>query len=90
MVLVPGEEVTIPDKEIGTKQCTTGETHVFQPEKPNPCYFSVYLKDESGQPFQGYKSELTINDETFEGQTLQDGLVSHVVPPDAKDGVLEL
>ena len=88
-VLSPGDKVIIPDRESKTLEVATGRVHVFRRLTARQ-YFSIHLYDEQGRPFAGNRYELRVESETFEGKTGSDGLVSHVVPADARTGELEM
>jgi Putative peptidoglycan binding domain len=90
-VLLAGDKVYVPGlDELGdATEIDTGKTHTFVLRRPE-CFFTVYLKDECGEPYAGHRYKLTLGDDVFEGTTSPEGLVGHPAKPDVKTGELVL
>jgi N-acetylmuramoyl-L-alanine amidase len=90
-VLYQGDQVYVPDKKEFFKQVQVAvdQVHTFRTKKP-ACHFSVFLKNERGQPYAGNNYRLKLGDKTYQGTTGSDGLVSHPVSPTVRTGELTL
>lgn len=89
MVLAPGDEVFVPDKQPSKFHNDTGRTHRFRLAAPK-CFVAVYLRDDDGNPYARCKYELTLDGQTLQGLTTDAGLVSHEVRHDLAEAVLTL
>jgi len=88
-VLAPGDELFVPELAEIEIEISTNRSHVFRLKNP-PCFFSVYLRDEWGEPYSGNRYQLKLGAEVFEGVTTDAGLVSHPTKPDVTSGELTL
>ena len=87
-ILLPGDQVFIPDmdsKEVGS---VTNQTHRFR-KKDTPALLILRLK-RNGKIFDSKPYTLIIDGETFEGETDSDGRIDMAIPPDANRGQLLL
>jgi hypothetical protein len=87
-VLMPGDEVTIPDKSPGDVGCRTGARHVFR-RRGIPARHRLQILDH-GEPVPDAPYRLTIDDVTFEGRTDRSGMIEQFVPPASRSGTLEV
>jgi len=81
-VLLPGDELTIPDLRIPEETCALEQEHKFK-LKGVPEKLEVKLQA-WGEPRANLDYRIDIDGTLEEGKTDGDGLVSHFVPPDAK------
>lgn len=89
MVLNPGDQVVIPEREPKFVDCQTAATYTFQIRKLTSA-FTARLVDECDEPYAGCEYELKVGDKTFSGTVPWDGVVSHEVLPTDQAGVLKL
>lgn len=84
-LLVPGDQVFIPDLRVKEESCATEAKHSFR-RKGVPSRFQVRFTDGKGEALAGV-SFRTIIDEEFgpEGKTDGDGVVDIVISPDAEN-----
>ncbi len=88
-VLHEGDEVFVPTKVPKKFRCMTGQVHTFR-LKTMPTFFSLNVRDESGEPYADCRYILKVENETFEGRTNGDGLVNHEVKPTDLQGELKV
>ena len=88
-VLMPGDEVFIPDKRTKDESCVTTRTHVFR-LKGVPCRLNIVLLDEGGKPRAGLKYTLRVDGKSTPGVTGEDGLICEVVPPNADKAAITI
>jgi hypothetical protein len=88
-VLFPGDKVFIPDKREKEVSAQTGKSHKYV-MKNRPVRFKIRLFDVLGNARADLDYTLDVDGEKFSGKTDADGLLSHVVPPGAKRGRLQL
>jgi len=86
-VLYPGDEVYIPERADKEQDCQTERRHTFEKAQRIP-KLRLVLKDFTDRPLSNLKCELQVEGETYDLTTNQDGMIEHVVPPSAKDGLL--
>jgi hypothetical protein len=84
--LVPGDEVTVPDKRPKTVSAGTGALHRFR-RVGIPAYFRLQLFDgEEARASQSFI--LTIDGNVYNGTTDAGGILELYVPATAKEGTL--
>ena len=88
-VLMPGDELFIPDLLDKPVDCATGKKHTFKLQKL-PSFFSIRLVDETGTPYASAEYELEVEGKTVSGETDADGWISEEVPATAQRGRLKL
>lgn len=88
-VLVPGDEVVIPDRTIKDYTRPTGARHTFR-VKNIPAKFNLRLLDVSDEPRRGLAYTLTIDGVVTRGTTDGDGWVRGSMPPRARHATIEL
>jgi putative peptidoglycan binding protein len=87
-VLMVGDVVAIPDKEIKEVSKATEQKHRFR-KKGVPAKFKVRVL-KKGQPRKNEKYRLIIDGQVLEGSTDGDGFVEKPLPPNAQEGKLIL
>lgn len=87
-VLMPGDEVVIPEKSAGSAACRTGARHVFR-RRGIPARHRLQILD-GGDPVPDAPYRLTIDGRVFEGRTDANGMIEHFVPPASGGGTLEV
>ena len=85
-VLLPGDEVFIPDKREKTESCATEKRHRFR-KKGVPAKVVIRFEID-GEPRANEAYFLEIDGTLSEGQTDGDGKVEIFIPPDAKKGTI--
>jgi hypothetical protein len=78
-ILLPGDELFIPDRAERTEKCPTGRTHRFVVKAPH-MRLRIVLKDDDGEPFRGKTFAVAVEGREIRGTTGQDGLVDVEVP----------
>jgi len=87
-VLLAGDAVYIPDKELKQVGGATEKRHRFQ-RKGVPAKLRLTLMKED-KPRANVPYVLEIDGQVFRGQTDASGLIEHSIPPDAQSGRLIL
>lgn len=89
-VLLPGDEVYVPDPAPKSVACATGATHRFRLRRPTT-RLRLALEDVDGHAFAEVAYRLAIDGgEAEEGETDAAGRIDHPVPCDAVRGTLVL
>ena len=89
-MLLPGDEVYIPDLAVAAVPCALNATHKFQ-LKLAKTKLRLWLKDDEGAAIASKPYRLKIaGEDPVDGTTGGDGLVEQVVPADATSGELLL
>ena len=86
-LLLPGDQIYIPDVMRKTVPCATGKLHRFVVKRAT-VLFSLVLKDASGQALASKRYRLKIEGERREGTTGGDGKLEQMVPARAKNADL--
>ena len=86
-VLLPGDEVYIPEKEPGEYDIQTEKTHRFI-RRSVPAKFSLRLLDEEERPRKNLQYRLEIDGKLKKGTTDAKGILNEFIPPDTKKGLL--
>jgi hypothetical protein len=81
-VLMPGDEVFIPDKRLREESCVTTQSHLFR-LKGVPCRLNVVFLDERSNPRAGLRYTVVVDGTSSKGVTSPEGLLTTLVPPDA-------
>jgi len=87
-VLMPGDVVIVPDKQINEISKPTEQEHRFR-KKGVPAKLKVRVL-KKGQPRKNEKYRLIIDGKVLEGSTDGDGFVEKPLPPNAREGKLIL
>jgi N-acetylmuramoyl-L-alanine amidase len=88
-VILPGDQIFIPDIEEKTLSRATGQLHVFHRMNAPHCV-RIVLKDADGKPFANTKYKLTVGDQEYAGVTDKDGLVYKEIAKTTQDAELRL
>jgi N-acetylmuramoyl-L-alanine amidase len=86
-VLLPGDQLSIPDKVQKAVSCATAATHVFVLSGPKT-RFRLELRSGTGRPYARKRYELTAGGVVSKGVTDAAGLVDQPIPAEARDGQL--
>ena len=86
-VLLAGDAVYIPDKQIKQVACPTDALHKFV-RKGVPAMLRLQLLDRQHQPRTGLNYVLNIDGALISGTTDGNGYVVHPMPPNAQKAVL--
>ena len=79
-LLLPGDEITIPEKEPLVVKIQTNQSHVFQ-MKPIPTEkFKVKIQNGSGKSWVGKKVSLKVGEQTLETEITETGFVEVDLP----------
>jgi hypothetical protein len=89
MVLLPGDEVVIPDKRVREESRPIGKKHTFR-VKNVPAKFKLKLLDASGAARAGLPFVLTVDGVETAGKTAGDGSISVPIAPGASRAVLSV
>lgn len=87
-VLLPGDELVIPDVREKVLPAATGRRHVFR-RKGIPAVFRLVLR-ERGEPRVGVAYRLLVAGAEIRGVTKDDGLIEAAVPASATEAKLYL
>src|SRR2546423_13153193 len=88
-VLMTGDVLTIPDKEIKEASKPTEQEHKFR-KKGVPEKLRLVIRNEDDQPRANLKYTLIIDGASFQGVTGGDGSIQQNIPPDAEEAQLTL
>jgi hypothetical protein len=88
-VLLPGDNVYIPDKQMKSESCTTGQAHRFL-WSGKPLKLRLALQDWNGQPIKNTPCTLVVQDQTYKLTTDANGIVSQDISPSARKGKLTI
>ena len=86
-ILLPGDQVVIPDRELREIPAPTDRRHRFV-RKTISERLRIVVHDEEDKPFADKRYLLTVDGAVMEGQTSGEGLVERVIPPNARAGSL--
>jgi hypothetical protein len=86
-ILLPGDQVYVPEVRRKELPAATDQRHVFK-RKGVPELFQIVIEDEEGNPRKGSSYVLTIEKSGKRGKIGSDGLISMPIPPNAKSGLL--
>jgi N-acetylmuramoyl-L-alanine amidase len=88
-LLVEGDKVFIPDKNLGEESCATEQKHRFELKQPKT-KLRLVIKDDQGNPISGKRYELKIGDKVFKGNTDGKGFFEQQIPAEATKGTLKV
>lgn len=88
-LLVEGDKVFIPDKNLGEESCATEQKHRFELKRPKTM-LRLVIKDDRGNPIAGKRYELKIGEKVFNGDTDGKGLIEQEIPAEATRGTLKV
>jgi hypothetical protein len=87
-VLLPGDELTVPEKCIKTSPAVTDQHHQYV-RKGVPTKFRLVL-ERFRQPVRNKQYLLSVEGKNYEGTTSDTGLLEVSLPPNAREGVLKI
>jgi len=87
-VLLPGDEVVVPDREQRSETCGTTKRHRFR-RRGVPEHFRLVLKVD-GEPRKDLPYVITIDGDRREGRTNGGGELHEWIPPDAREATLSI
>ncbi len=82
-VLLPGDEVVVPDLTTKDESCATEQRHRFR-RKGVPELLKLELVDTDGRPIGGAEYQLDLDGKVIEGTTDSAGKLEHYIPPGAR------
>src|SRR5262245_53829369 len=86
-ILKAGDQVFIPNKEMGHEPAAVDAKHTFKIGPPK-AWLRLTVKDADGQPHAGKKYELSAAGKTVSGNLPAGGLIKQAVPIDTTEGTL--
>lgn len=86
-ILLPGDEIFIPDMEQKQESGATDKKHTFTVDKKT-LKLRLVLEDIYEKPIAGASCALLVGDRTFQVTTDAKGKIEQEIPADAADGVL--
>jgi hypothetical protein len=88
-VLVQGDSIFIPEKEMAEFTCHTNQRHVFRVPELTQILEQVIL-DENNQPVADRPYQLVVSGRTIQGRTEADGSLRCDIPLEAKTAQLKV
>jgi N-acetylmuramoyl-L-alanine amidase len=88
-VLLPGDEVFIPDKQDRQETCGTERRHEFELYQPKN-WLNIVLKDAVGNAIANQPYTLTVGEQELKDTTDDTGLVQQEIPIGVTSGCLTL
>lgn len=88
-VLLPGDELEVPEREERTENCATAQRHRFQ-AKTNGLMLRVKTLDFDRQPVANAEATLWVAGDFQHMKTDGEGLLERVLPLDAQEGRLRV
>lgn len=88
-VLMAGDRVFVPEKRPKEESGATTQVHRFR-LKGVPAKLNLRIQDELGEPRAGLKYTLTVDGKKTQGVVPDDGLISEVIQPQAKQANITL
>jgi peptidoglycan hydrolase-like protein with peptidoglycan-binding domain len=88
-ILLPGDEVFIPDKSVRLVPARTGQVHQFKLHA-RPLKLRLILKPSYGQALAGIACELDVAGKQFQLETDSEGRIAHDIPATAKEASLTI
>lgn len=87
-VLLPGDIVQIPDKEIKVLDAETEQLHRYIYKKGEPLLLRIKIYDFAGEPVTDTECKLFIEGDKFDVKIDSEGLIEKRICIDAKNGKL--
>ena len=88
-ILLPGDVLTIPDKQDKSASVATTKVHTFQISN-RPLKLRLVIKDFDNQPITGVDCVLVVEGQTFRLKSDGQGMIQATVPPAAVTGQLTI
>jgi hypothetical protein len=89
-VLLPGDQVCIPDKPVKQVDAAPGAMHKFEVQPMKPIRLQIALKDEKGKALAGLPYTLTVNHVATPGKTSGEGVADEEIPVGTRTATLVL
>jgi N-acetylmuramoyl-L-alanine amidase len=86
-ILLPGDQIFIPDKDLKQHSGSTEKRHSFKLDAEKT-QLRLVIADTDGNPYGGNRYELKVGAEVFKGTTGSDGLIEQTISADAEAGEL--
>jgi hypothetical protein len=88
-ILLPGDQVFIPERVLGSVDCATDARHEFE-KQGTTCMLRICIL-EAGEPRANEKYKLVIDDDQVKtGTTDAEGWIQVALPPNAQKGELKI
>lgn len=78
-LLLPGDEIAIPDRDVKELECESGKMHRFTMKSPGS-KLRIVLRSHDGTPHAGARWTIEVDDLEIKGKTGDDGLIEADVP----------
>jgi hypothetical protein len=78
-LLLPGDEIVVPDRDVKELECASGKVHRFKVKSPRS-QVRIVLRAHDGTPHAGARWIVEVDDEEIKGETADDGLIEADVP----------
>jgi len=88
-LLVEGDKVFIPDKNLGEEACSTEQLHNFVLKRPK-VKLRIVVKDDQGKHIADKKYELKIGEKMLEGSTDGQGFIEKEIPAETTRAQLKV
>jgi hypothetical protein len=89
-ILFPDEEIFVPNREMQHAPSQTDQRHTFRIPPLPKTKLRIVLELDAGKPIKNEDWELTVDGESFRGNTGSTGLVEVDVPVGAQQGTLKV
>lgn len=86
-VLLPGDKVFIPSRELRQEPAATDARHTFKVTRPK-AWIRLAVKDADGVALANKKYQLTVEGKITSGTVPEGGIIEQQVPVDARSGQL--
>lgn len=86
-ILMPGDKIFIPDKEVKEEDISAGKKYKIK-IKTKPIKLRLELRDNTSKPLRNKKYSLRFQRATLEGKTNDNGLLEQEIQPDDEEGEL--
>lgn len=88
-VLYPGDNITIPNRELKQESSATEKVHTFLLQS-DPVRLRLRLQDSDEHTLDGVRYRLVLEGRTIDGKTGSNGLIEERIPADAHDAKLTI
>ncbi len=88
-VLLPGDELTIPERREGDESCPVQKVHRFRLARPR-AWLNLKMVGGDGEPIANARHTVTLERTHAEGTTDDAGMISVEIDPDEHHGTLRL
>jgi N-acetylmuramoyl-L-alanine amidase len=88
-VILPGDQIFIPDKKLKTETVSTTKVHFFRVNL-KPLQLRIALKDFDDLPIANADCELHVEGSVYQLKTDKDGRIEKEIPTTAENGLLKV